>query len=44
MGKVYKARNVVSDRIDAMKLLLANLTDQKELVDRFLRKSKFSRV
>jgi eukaryotic-like serine/threonine-protein kinase len=32
MGKVYKVRNVLSDRIEAMKVLLPNLTDQKDLV------------
>ena len=40
MGKVYKVRNVISDRIEAMKVLLSNLTGQKELADRFLREIK----
>jgi serine/threonine-protein kinase len=40
MGKVYKVRNVISDRIEAMKVLLANLALQKELADRFLREIK----
>src|SRR5467141_610654 len=40
MGKVYKVRNVFSDRIEAMKVLLPNLSDQKELADRFLREIK----
>jgi eukaryotic-like serine/threonine-protein kinase len=40
MGKVYKVRNVISDRIEAMKVLLANLAGQKELADRFLREIK----
>src|SRR5258708_14782249 len=40
MGKVYKLRNVLSDRIEAMKVLLPNLADQKELADRFLREIK----
>ena len=40
MGKVYKVRNVISDRIEAMKVLLANLAVQKELADRFLREIK----
>ncbi len=40
MGKVYKVRNVISDRVEAMKVLLANLTTQKELADRFLREIK----
>src|SRR5713101_431749 len=40
MGKVYKVRNVLSDRIEAMKVLLPNLADQKELAARFLREIK----
>ncbi len=40
MGKVYKVRNLLSDRIEAMKVLLPNLADQKELGDRFLREIK----
>lgn len=36
MGKVYKVRNVLSDRVEAMKILLPDLSDQKDLVDRFL--------
>jgi serine/threonine-protein kinase len=37
MGKVYKVRNVISDRIEAMKILLPDLTSQQSLADRFLR-------
>ncbi|HEV1992912.1 MAG TPA: serine/threonine-protein kinase, partial [Candidatus Acidoferrum sp.] len=40
MGKVYKVRNVLSDRIEAMKVLLPNLADQKDLADCFLREIK----
>lgn len=40
MGKVYKVRNVISDRMDAMKVLLPSLTEQPELADRFLREIK----
>src|SRR3977135_2853223 len=40
MGKVYKVRNVLSDRIEAMKVLLPDLPDQKELARRFLREIK----
>ena len=40
MGKVYKVRNVISDRVEAMKILLPNLASQKELADRFLREIK----
>jgi eukaryotic-like serine/threonine-protein kinase len=40
MGKVYKVRNVISDRIEAMKIILPNLANQKELADRFLREIK----
>ncbi|MBI5084518.1 MAG: serine/threonine protein kinase, partial [Acidobacteria bacterium] len=37
MGKVYKVRNVISNRIEAMKVLLANLQEHPELADRFVR-------
>jgi len=40
MGKVYKVRNMISDRVEAMKILLPNLADQKDLADRFLREIK----
>ena len=40
MGKVYKVRNTLSDRVEAMKVLLPDLSDQKELADRFLREIK----
>jgi hypothetical protein len=40
MGKVYKVRNVLSDRVEAMKVLLPNLAGQKDLADRFLREIK----
>src|SRR5882762_3736910 len=40
MGKVYKVRNVLSDRIEAMKVLLPNPGDQKALAGRFLREIK----
>ena len=40
MGKVYKVRNVISDRVEAMKILLPNLAAEKELADRFLREIK----
>ncbi|HEV2382748.1 MAG TPA: protein kinase [Terriglobia bacterium] len=40
MGKVFKVRNVISDRIEAMKILLADLAGQKELGERFLREIK----
>ena len=40
MGKVYQVRNTISDRVEAMKILLPNLADQKELADRFLREIK----
>src|SRR5580698_5352017 len=40
MGKVYKVRNTISDRIEAMKILLPNLANQKDLADRFLREIK----
>jgi eukaryotic-like serine/threonine-protein kinase len=37
MGKVYKARNVISDRVEAMKVLLPDLSSHQSLADRFLR-------
>src|SRR4051812_3636155 len=40
MGKVYKVRNTLSDRFDAMKVLLPNLNNNQELGDRFLREIK----
>jgi len=40
MGKVYKVRNVLTERIEAMKILLPDLAGQKELADRFLREIK----
>jgi hypothetical protein len=40
MGKVYKVRNVISDRIEAMKVLLPDLLNDTELADRFLREIK----
>ncbi len=40
MGQVYKVRNVLSDRIEAMKVLLPNMSGDPELADRFLREIK----
>jgi serine/threonine-protein kinase len=40
MGKVYKVRNVISDRVEAMKVLLPNLAQEGELADRFVREIK----
>src|ERR1041385_3243670 len=40
MGQVYKVRNVLSDRVEAMKVLLPNLEGDAGLVDRFLREIK----
>jgi hypothetical protein len=40
MGKVYKVRNVISDRIEAMKILLPDLAGRQELAARFLREIK----
>jgi eukaryotic-like serine/threonine-protein kinase len=37
MGKVYKVRNVISDRVEAMKVLLPDLSSNQSLADRFLR-------
>jgi serine/threonine-protein kinase len=40
MGKVFKVRNVISDRVEAMKVLLPDLAGRQELADRFLREIK----
>jgi serine/threonine-protein kinase len=40
MGKVYKVRNVLSDRIEAMKVLLPNAEGQKDLAARFSQEIK----
>src|ERR1035438_655483 len=40
MGQVYKVRNVISDRVEAMKVLLPELVNQPDLADRFLREIK----
>jgi serine/threonine-protein kinase len=40
MGRVYKVRNVISDRVEAMKILLPNLEGDTELADRFMREIK----
>jgi serine/threonine-protein kinase len=40
MGKVYKVRNTISDRIEALKVLLPDLATEPELADRFLREIK----
>src|SRR3981189_2801974 len=40
MGRVYLVRNVISDRIEAMKVLLPDLAGRQELAARFLREIK----
>ncbi len=40
MGRVYKVRNVISDRIEAMKVLLPDLAGRQDLAARFLREIK----
>src|SRR2546426_878512 len=37
MGQVYKVRNVISNRVEAMKVLLPNLGGDPGLAERFLR-------
>ena len=37
MGPVYKVRNVISGRVEAMKVLLPDLEGDAELADRFMR-------
>ncbi len=36
MGRVYRVRNVISDRVEAMKVLLEDIAIDSELEDRFL--------
>lgn len=40
MGRVYKVRNVISDRAEAMKVLLPDLEGNPSLADRFMREIK----
>src|SRR5207247_2221122 len=40
MGQVYKVRNLISDRIEAVKVLLPDLRNEPELADRFMREIK----
>ncbi|MGB8889180.1 MAG: serine/threonine-protein kinase [Candidatus Korobacteraceae bacterium] len=40
MGRVYRVRNVLSDRVEAMKVLLPDLAGRQELAARFLREIK----
>jgi len=37
MGQVYKVRNVFSERVEAMKVLLPNMSSDPDLAQRFLR-------
>ena len=37
MGQVYKVRSVITERVEAMKVLLPDLVNQPELAERFLR-------
>jgi eukaryotic-like serine/threonine-protein kinase len=40
MGSVYRAKNLISDRVDAMKVLLPDLRSSLDLADRFLNEIK----
>jgi serine/threonine-protein kinase len=40
MGQVFKVRNVISDRVEAMKIILPDLAGRQDLADRFLREIK----
>ncbi len=40
MGTVYKVQHLISDRIEAMKVVLPELIDSPELADRFIREIK----
>ena len=37
MGKVFKARNVISNRVEALKIILPDLADRQDRADRFRR-------
>ncbi len=40
MGTVYKVQHLISDRVEAMKLILPDLVHSSELADRFIREIK----
>jgi serine/threonine-protein kinase len=40
MGRVYKVRNTISDRVEAMKVLLPDLVGRQDLAARFVREIK----
>lgn len=40
MGRVYRVRNLISDRVEAMKVLLPDLVGRQDLAARFLREIK----
>jgi hypothetical protein len=40
MGEVWRVRNVISDRVEAMKVLLPDLVGRQDLATRFLREIK----
>jgi len=40
MGKVFRVRNLISERVEAMKVVLPDLEGDAELADRFLREIK----
>jgi serine/threonine-protein kinase len=40
MGKVYKVRNVLTDRVEAMKVILPDLAGREDFVARFMREIK----
>ncbi len=40
MGQVFKVRNVISERVEALKVLLPNLESDPQLAERFMREIK----
>src|SRR5436190_508737 len=40
MGKLFRVRNLISDRVDALKIIAPDLVRDPELADRFLREIK----
>ncbi|MBV9610545.1 MAG: protein kinase, partial [Acidobacteria bacterium] len=40
MGRVYQVRNVITDRVEAMKVLLPEISSRQDVATRFLREIK----
>ncbi len=44
MGQVYRVRNVISNRVEAMKVVLANLVAESDIAERFMGEIRISRA